>query len=99
VADIGEVSGLWQSPAEPLACLVLTHGAGAGNRSLAAIADGLEALGVATLRYQFTYTEKGGKRADSPPVARATVRAAELEAQLRSGTLPLFARGHPSAAG
>ncbi|WP_216838953.1 alpha/beta family hydrolase [Caulobacter sp. S45] len=95
VPDIGEVSGLWQSPAEASACLVLAHGAGAGmtHRSLAAIADGLEGLGVATLRYQFPYMEKGGKRTDSPPVAHATVRAAVAEARRRSEGAPLFAGG------
>ena len=95
VADIGEVSGLWQSPEAPWACLVLAHGAGAGmtHRFLTAIADGLEGLGVATLRYQFPYMEKGGKRTDSPPVAHATVRAAVAEAQQRAGNLRLFAGG------
>jgi predicted alpha/beta-hydrolase family hydrolase len=95
VPDIGEVSGLWQSPAAPSACLVLAHGAGAGmtHRSLAAIADGLDGLGVATLRYQFPYMEKGGKRTDSPPVAHATVRAAVKEAKRRSKDAPLFAGG------
>ena len=95
VANIGEVSGLWQSPEAPWACLVLAHGAGAGmtHRSLTAIADGLEGLGVATLRYQFPYMEKGGKRTDSPPVAHATVRAAVAEAQQRAGNLRLFAGG------
>ena len=95
IADIGEVSGLWQSPAAPWACFVLAHGAGAGmtHRSLVAIADGLEGLDVATLRYQFPYMEKGGKRTDSPPVAHATVRAAVAEAYRRSENLPLFAGG------
>jgi len=95
VAEIGEVSGLWQSPAAASACLVLAHGAGAGmtHRSLAAIADGLEGLGVATLRYQFPYMEKGGKRTDSPPVAHVTVRAAVAEARRRSQDVPLFAGG------
>ena len=95
VAEVGEVSGLWQSPAAPWACLVLAHGAGAGmsHGSLAAIADGLEGLGVATLRYQFPYMEKGGKRTDRPPVAHATVRAAVAEARRRSEGAPLFAGG------
>jgi len=95
VASIGEVSGLWQSPQEPWACLVLAHGAGAGmtHRSLAGIADGLEGFGVATLRYQFPYMDKGRKRTDSPPVAHATVRAAVAAAHRRTGNLPLFAGG------
>src|SRR5688572_11580068 len=59
IPDADPVSGLWQAPAVPQAGLVLAHGAGAGmtHRSMAAIADGLEALGVATLRYQFPYME------------------------------------------
>ena len=89
------VSGLWQSPADPAAVLVLAHGAGAGmtHRHMAATADGLEERGVATLRYQFPYMEKGGKRPDAPAVAHAAVRAAAAEALRRAGDLPLFAGG------
>ena len=89
------VSGLWQAPAKPRAVLVLAHGAGAGmtHKSMAAIADGLEALSVATLRYQFPYMEKGGKRVDPPPVAHAAVRAAVAEANVRAGGMPIFAGG------
>ncbi len=89
------VSGLWQAPADPFAGLVLAHGAGAGmaHRSMAAIADGLEGLGVATLRYQFPYMEKGGKRVDPPPIAHAAVRAAVAAARERGPGLPLFAGG------
>lgn len=95
VADGETVSGLWQAPASPKACLVLAHGAGAGmhHRSMAAIADGLERLGVATLRYQFPYMERGGKRVDPPAVAHAAVRAAVGVARARAGDLPLFAGG------
>ena len=89
------VSGLWQAPPQPKACLVLAHGAGAGmaHKSMAAIADGLAERGVATLRYQFPYMEKGGKRVDPPPIAHAAVRAAVAEAGKRAGGLPLFAGG------
>jgi len=66
------------------------------HRSLAAIADGLEGLGVASLRYQFPYMEKGGKRTDSPPVAHATVRAGIAEARRQAEGLPLFAGGRSS---
>jgi predicted alpha/beta-hydrolase family hydrolase len=58
-----------------------------------AIADGLEELGVATLRYQFPFMEKGGKRPDGPAVAQATVRSALAEARLLADGLTLFAGG------
>src|SRR5260221_4311541 len=88
------VSGLWQAPAQPRACLVLAHGAGAGmaHRSMAAIADGLADRGVATLRYQFPYMERGGKRVDPPPVAHAAVRAAVAEAGRPAGRTPPVSR-------
>jgi len=89
------VSGLWQAPTASRACLVLAHGAGAGmtHSAMAAIAGGLAARGVAVLRYQFPYMQKGGKRVDAPRVAHAAVRAAVAEARRRAGELPLFAGG------
>jgi predicted alpha/beta-hydrolase family hydrolase len=95
IGDGDAVSGLWQIPDSPRAWLVLAHGAGAGmtHRSMAAIAEGLSGQGVATLRYQFPYMEKGGKRVDSPRVAHAAVRAAVAAARVRSADLPLFAGG------
>lgn len=95
IRDGETVSGLWLAPDAPSACLALAHGAGAGmtHRSMTAIAEGLCGLGVATLRYQFPYMERGGKRVDSPAVAHATVRAAVAAAQARAGGLPLFAGG------
>jgi predicted alpha/beta-hydrolase family hydrolase len=92
--DGSSVSGLWLAPDDARACLVLAHGAGAGmtHTSMAAIAEGLAARGVATLRYQFPYMERGSKRPDAPPVAHAAVRAAVEDAARRTG-LPLFAGG------
>jgi predicted alpha/beta-hydrolase family hydrolase len=63
------------------------------HRSMAAIADGLCALGIATLRYQFPYMEKGRKGVDAPAVAQAAVRAAVAAASERAAGLPLFAGG------
>ncbi len=90
-----EISGLWLAPAKPLACLVLAHGAGAGmaHKSMTATAEGFAERGIATLRYQFPYMERGSKRPDSPPVAHAAVRAAVAEAARRASKLPLFAGG------
>ena len=93
--DGSSVSGLWQAPASATAALVLGHGAGAGmaHRAMAATANGLAERGVAVLRYQFPYMEKGGKRVDPPAVAQAAVRAAAAEARRLAPTLPLFAGG------
>ena len=78
VSDNTRVSGLLQVPPRATACFVFAHGAGAGmtHPSIAAVAAGLAERGIASLRYQFPYMEKGGKRPDPPPVAHAAVRAA-----------------------
>jgi predicted alpha/beta-hydrolase family hydrolase len=89
------VSGLLDVPAHARACYVLAHGAGAGmeHAFMAAAAQGLAQRGVATLRYQFPYMERGGKRPDTPKVAQAAVCAAVAEAARRLPKLPLFAGG------
>jgi predicted alpha/beta-hydrolase family hydrolase len=89
------VSGLLQAPRDARACLVLAHGAGAGMEHpfMAAVAAGLAERGVATLRYQFPYMERGAKRPDAPALAQATVRAAVDEAARLVPELPLFAGG------
>src|SRR5271169_5943497 len=88
-------SQIWDAPANPKACLVLAHGAGAGmtHKSMEAVAQGLVARGIAVLRYNFPYMERGGKRVDPPPVAHKAVRAAVAAARERAPTLPLFAGG------
>lgn len=95
VPGAGPVSGLLYAPAAPLACYALAHGAGAGMRHafLQALAEGLAAERVATLRFQFPYMEAGGKRVDAPPLAQATVRAAVAEAGRRLPGVPLLAGG------
>lgn len=95
VPDAGEVSALYESPAKPQACYVFAHGAGAGmtHAFMAALADRLSAQGVATLRYQFPYMEKGLKRVDGVAVATATVRAAVDQTARLAPDVPLFAGG------
>jgi len=95
IDEAQSVSVLWQAPSGARACLVLAHGAGAGmtHKSMTALADGLAERGVATLRYQFPYMERGSRRPDSPAVAHAAVRAAVAEAARRAKKLPLFAGG------
>ena len=94
--DAGQtVSALWQTPDSPTACLVLAHGAGAGmtHPFMAAVADGLQARAVATLRFQFPYMETRSKRPDRPALAHATVRAAVAAAVRLAPGLALFAGG------
>lgn len=95
LADGTTVSALWQNPKDAKAVLVLAHGAGAGmtHKHMAATADGLAERGIATLRYNFPYMERGSKRPDNPPVAQAATRAAIADAAKLTGDLPLFAGG------
>src|SRR4051794_32185581 len=89
------VSALLLRPDNARACLVLAHGAGAGmsHPFMETAATGLADRGIATLRYQFPYMEKGSKRPDPPAVAHAAVRAAVAEAARRCPGLPLVAGG------
>lgn len=89
------ISGLWLGSAEATACLVLAHGAGAGmaHRSMQALADGLLARRIATLRFQFPSMERGSRRPDPPAVAHEAVRAAFAQASRQADGLPLFAGG------
>jgi len=89
------VSGLMQRPASAKTCLVLAHGAGAGMEHpfMAALAHDLEAIGIATLRFQFPYIEIRGKRPDPPALCHATIRAAVAAAHELEPSLPLFAGG------
>lgn len=89
------VSGLWLAPPNARAAYVFAHGAGAGmaHKSMTAIAEGLAARGIATLRYNFLYMERGSKRPDAPALTHQAVRAAVDEAHRLAPTLPLFAGG------
>jgi len=95
VNEAQSVSGLLDAPQGAHACYVLAHGAGAGmtHPFMAAMANGLDERGIATLRYQFPYMEQRSKRPDVPKVAHAAVRAAVLEAGRLLPNTPLFAGG------
>jgi uncharacterized protein len=78
VGSQGAVSALLLRPREARVCFVFAHGAGVGmtHPSMETVAIGLAERGIATLRYQFPYMEKGSRRPDPPAIAHATVRAA-----------------------
>jgi hypothetical protein len=89
------VSALLISPNDARACYVFAHGAGAGmtHAFMTEAAEGLAARGIATLRYQFPYMEKGSKRPDPPAVAQAAVRGAVAAVAQHCPGLPLIAGG------
>lgn len=93
--DGQHISALLDAAKDAWAGCVLAHGAGAGmtHPFLAAVARGLAERGIATLRYQFSYMERGSKRPDSPAVAHGAVRAAVGEGARLWPGLPLFAGG------
>lgn len=93
--DRDTVAALLLAPPRPHAALVLAHGAGAGMQHafIQSLARGLGERGIATLRFQFPYMQKGLKRPDPPEVAEAAVRAAVAEAARRLPGVPLFAGG------
>ena len=95
VDDARTVSGLLLAPPRARACYLFAHGAGAGmtHPFMAAMAAGLEDRGIASLRYQFPYMERGSKRPDTPKVAHAAVRAAVAEAARVLPGMPLLAGG------
>jgi len=91
----GEVGGLFIRPDKADFLLVFAHGAGAGmlHRFMEAAAQGLADNGIATLRYQFPYMEKGSGRPDPKPILYSTVRAAIAKAHELAPDLPLIAGG------
>ena len=98
----GEVSALLDRPNDARWLLVLGHGAGAGMRHpfMAAAANALAGRGIASLRYQFPYMERGTSqggrrdfRPDPQPVLLDTVRSAVRAGHDAAPDLPLLAGG------
>jgi predicted alpha/beta-hydrolase family hydrolase len=89
------VPGRLLRPPSAVACYVMGPGAGAGMEHpfLSACADELAGLGIATLRYEFPYMQRGSRRPDPPQTCHATVRAAVRFANALRPALPLIAGG------
>jgi predicted alpha/beta-hydrolase family hydrolase len=60
---------------------------------MVAVAAELARRGIATLRFQFPYMERGARRPDPPQLAQATVRAAAAAALRLLPGLPLIGGG------
>ncbi|MDE0659863.1 MAG: alpha/beta fold hydrolase [Gammaproteobacteria bacterium] len=96
--DLGEISvGALLMPARGTHRVTLTlgHGAGAGmtHTSMQAIAESFADVGIATLRYNFPFKERGRSRVDAQAVSTATVAAA-LECAGRESPGPHLVGGH-----
>lgn len=90
-----QVSAILLEPDGARCLLVFAHGAGAGMRhaTIETFTRGVAGLGIATLRFQFPYTEKGSRRPDPPLVLQRSVRAAVAQARAMRPDLPLLAGG------
>ena len=95
VSDDQQVSAILLEPDDARCLLVFAHGAGAGMRhaTIETFARGVAALGIATFRFQFPYTERGSRRPDPRPVLQRSVRAAVARAKAMRPDLPLLAGG------
>lgn len=92
---IGAVTAEYILPGEPVCLMTLAHGAGAGMQHafMVSLATSLAAAGIATLRFNFPFTEAKKARPDTPAVAHATIAAALSHAHRTHPSLPLFAGG------
>lgn len=92
----GEVSAILDCPHDARTLLVLGHGSGSNMRSgfISSLSAALVNTGVATFRYQYPYSEKGGGGLDGRKVLLTTVRNAIASAAAIAPDLPLFAGGH-----
>jgi predicted alpha/beta-hydrolase family hydrolase len=83
------------SPPNAIATLVLAHGAGAGmdHPFMAGFARGIADEGVATMRFNFVYVERGRRSPDPERVLREAWLAAFDAASASAGERPVFAGG------
>ena len=91
----GEVSALLIRPENATHILVLGHGASSNMRTrmLQTISERLAEHNIATFRYNFPYSEKGGGR-NSVGTCTATIRSAVAAAGEACPDLPILAGGH-----
>jgi predicted alpha/beta-hydrolase family hydrolase len=93
--EIGAVTAEYFVPQQARAILTLAHGAGAGMQHsfMVELATALAGAGIATLRFNFPFTENKKGRPDQPRVAHATVAVAIDHAHASYPELPLYAAG------
>ena len=92
---VGKVSAICMTPKHSHCIMTLAHGAGAGmdHIFMVTLAKELVEAGIATLRFNFPFTENKKGRPDFPAVAHKTIEAAINKAHELYPSLPLFAAG------
>lgn len=93
--SIGSVSGIVLEPKKAKCLMVLAHGAGADmhHKFMEKISEELAGHSVATLRFNFPFTENKKKRPDPAPIAEKTVSIVWNEAEKLFPKLPLLGAG------
>ena len=93
--SIGTVSAESIVPQKSKCIMTLAHGAGAGmhHSFMVSLAQSLAEEGIATLRFNFPFTENKKGRPDTPAVAHQTIESAILKSQKLYPNLPLFVAG------
>jgi predicted alpha/beta-hydrolase family hydrolase len=93
--SIGSVSAEYIIPEKSKCIITLAHGAGAGmhHSFMIKLANALSEVGIATLRFNFPFTENRKGRPDTPAVAHQTIEAAIANAKQLPSSLPVFVSG------
>ena len=93
--SVGNVSAECIVPQKSKCIITIAHGAGAGmNHSfMVSLAQSLAEHDIASMRFNFPFTENKKGRPDLPAVAHKTIEAAILKAQNLFPDLPLFVAG------
>lgn len=92
---IGSVSAECFIPAKSTCIITLAHGAGAGMHHpfMVTLAQLLSDRGIATMRFNFPFSENKKGRPDTPAVAHQTIETAISKARKLYPELPLFVAG------
>lgn len=92
---LGERGAAWIAPPEPVAWLVVGHGAGAGmdHPFLVGFCRVMAAHGVATVRFNFPYADAGRRAPDAEPYLRAAWIEVFAAAMGMAQGLPVLAGG------
>jgi predicted alpha/beta-hydrolase family hydrolase len=95
VVGTDEIETATYAPAEPIAAMAIAHGAGYAmdHPFMAGFARRLAELGVAAVRFNFVYSQKGRSAPDPEAKLRAAWLAAFEDVRARFDRVPAFAAG------